>query len=130
MRLTASALLAAAIALTPASPAVDTAPPPRPAAPAGEYVKKGNRADTVRATLAAHGLPNREGKWYYIGPFDNTERSGFDHAYPPEKGVDLKATYPGKGGKRIAWTEFAAFAPGKVADLGKLFPDDKNWGVV
>jgi hypothetical protein len=132
MRLTAAALLAAAIALTPASPAVDTAPPPRAAKevlPANAYVARGNRADTVRATLASHGLPNLEGQWYYVGPFDNTERVGFDHAYPPENGVDLKATYPGKGGKRVAWTEFAAFTPGKVADLAKLFPDDKDWGV-
>ena len=54
--------------------------------PPNEYINKGNRADSVRATLASHGLPNLEGKWYYAGPFDNTERAGFDFAYPPEKG--------------------------------------------
>ena len=64
--------------------------------PQGEYVKKATRAETVRATLASFGLPNLEGKWYSVGPFDNTDRQAFDTVYPPEKAVDLKATYAGK----------------------------------
>ena len=28
------------------------------------------------------------GSWYTIGPFENKGGSGFDKAYPPEKGVD------------------------------------------
>ena len=53
------------------------------------------------ATLASFGLPNLEGKWYYAGPFDNADNAGFDAAYPPEKEVDLKATYTGKGGRKV-----------------------------
>ena len=82
----ASALLLTltSLALVPAQP------------PAGEYVKKGTRADTVRATLASFGRPNLEGTWYYCGPFDNSDRQAFDTAFPPEKKVDLKANYTGK----------------------------------
>src|SRR5687768_11917753 len=100
--------LPAALVITLASsliPATDVAPPPRavlprapeprPAGaeslPPNEYINRGNRADSVRATLASHGLPNLEGTWHYLGPFDNSERAGFDFAYPPEKGVNLNA---------------------------------------
>ena len=37
-------------------------------------------------------------KWQVIGPFDNTEREGFDTAFPPEKEIKLDATYDGKSG--------------------------------
>src|SRR5579872_1774561 len=127
MRFIASTILAAftaVIAITSIS-----AQPPATSQPKGttsqEYVKKGNRADTVRATLASFGLPNLEGNWYYIGPFDNEERGGFDFAYPPEKAIDLKATYPGKGGQKAAWKAFSGFKPGTIVDLTKLFPNDK-----
>ena len=107
LRLAALAALVAVVALAPAdSPAIDPAPAPRPTgraeAAAAEYVKKDSRADTIRATLASHGLPNLEGKWYYAGPFDNTEGAGFDFVYPPEKSVDLKANYAGRAGARSA----------------------------
>jgi hypothetical protein len=90
-------------------------------APKGEYVKKDTRAETVRATLASHGLPTLDGKWYSAGPFDNPERQGFNTAYPPEKGVDLKATYSGKRGQPVTWKEFADFKPGTVVPLDRLF---------
>lgn len=35
-------------------------------------------------------------KWSVIGPFDNTDLKGFDTVYPPEKELDLKATYDSK----------------------------------
>ncbi|MCI0699668.1 MAG: SMP-30/gluconolactonase/LRE family protein [Planctomycetia bacterium] len=112
-----------AVALTHSS-----AQPPKE--PAGEYVNKGNRPDSARATLASFGLPTLEGKWYYIGPFDNTDRAGFDFAYPPEKKVDLKATHEGKGGRKVSWKEYTDFAPGKLLDLQKLFPKDRKNAVV
>jgi hypothetical protein len=124
------AAIAAAIAITPTNAQPPIAPKPRLIQPKREYVDKGNRADTVRATLASHGLPNLEGKWYYIGPFDNTERSGFDYAYPPETVIDLKATYPGKRGQKATWKEYGGFRPGTVVDLMKLFPNDKQDAVV
>lgn len=107
----------------PQAPQPRTAEPPKPV---GQYVRKGNRADTVRATLASHGLPNLEGKWYHAGPFDNLNQEGFDFVYPPEKGVDLKASYIGKGARKVTWKEFTTFTPGKVIDLTPLYEDRTN----
>jgi Glucose / Sorbosone dehydrogenase len=98
----------------------------------GEYVKKGNRADTIRATLASFGMPNLEGKWYYAGPFDNAYGNGFDAQYAPEKEkpISLKSTYVGKNGQKFGWKELPKFELGKIYDLAKLFPNDKTDGVV
>ena len=40
--------------------------------------------------------------WYLVGPFDNTEMSGFDTTYPPEETVDLAASYDGKE-EEVRW---------------------------
>ncbi len=98
--------------------------------PAGEYVKKATRTETVKATLASHGLPNLAGKWYFAGPFDNAEKKGFDFAYPPEKKLDLKDAFTGKGDAKFGWKEYRAFELGKVLDLAGLFPNDRTWSVV
>lgn len=45
--------------------------------------------------------------WHLIGPFDNTDRAGFDTVYPPELGIDLSAEYPGKGGSPVKWQAYA-----------------------
>ena len=109
-----------------AAVAVTFAQPPKTPTPKGEYVKKGSRSLTIRATLASHQLPNLVGKWYSVGPFDNSERQAFDTAYPPEKAVDLKATYPGKKGKKIGWKEFKDFPVGTLINLAALFPGDES----
>jgi len=45
--------------------------------------------------------------WHLLGPFDAPGTTGFELVLPPETqvktGVDLKATYVGKGGGRIKW---------------------------
>ncbi|MBA4066623.1 MAG: hypothetical protein C0501_23545 [Isosphaera sp.] len=120
--------IALAVALAAAVPLV--AQQPKQPALKGEYVNKGNRNDSIRATLASFGLPNLEGTWHHAGPFDNAGKAGFDAAYGPEKGVDLKATYPGKGGKQVGWQEFKGFAPGKVVNLINLYPGTKRDAVV
>jgi hypothetical protein len=98
------------------------------AAPTPAYVKKATRAETAVASLRAAGLPTLEGKWYYVGPFDNTEGAGFDTAYPPEREIDLGKTYPGKDGVKAAWKPLADFKVGQVVDL-KRFPDNDNAAV-
>lgn len=113
MRLPAFAALAVAAAV---SLVTVTAQPPK----AGEFVNKGNRPASAAATLASHGLPDLQGKWYFAGPFDNTDGKAFDFAFPPEKGVDLKATYAGKGGAKVQWKEFTGFKTGAVIDLSKV----------
>lgn len=45
-------------------------------------------------------------RWYLLGPFNAPERSGFDESFPPEKAVDLAASYAGKDGKEIEWQLF------------------------
>jgi putative membrane-bound dehydrogenase-like protein len=52
--------------------------------------------------------------WYIVGPFDNgADDKGLDEIFGPEKGIDLKATYPGKAGK-VAWKTVKPDARGYV----------------
>lgn len=112
----------AVLALVAVTPVAFLAAQQKPKADQPEYVKKGTRVETVRAALAATGLPDLGGRWHYAGPFDNTDGAGFDFAYPPERGVDLKATYAGKRGATVTWKVVPKFEPGKVLDLAPLFP--------
>ncbi len=98
--------------------------------PDGKYVKKGTRGDTAAATLASFGLPTLQGPWRFAGPFDNADKKGFDEAYPPEKGVDLKAEYTGKGGAKFGWAEYKKFALGQILDLKPLCPKSPNDAVI
>jgi hypothetical protein len=61
--------------------------------------------------------------WHYIGPFDNPGNKGFDTAYPPEKQIDLKGSYDGKGGK-VSWRE-GKFIDGQNNNLA-LFKNNEN----
>jgi hypothetical protein len=47
-------------------------------------------------------------EWYVVGPFDGLGKKSFKTAYPPEKGVDLAATFDGKGGKKLRWQRLSA----------------------
>ncbi len=53
-------------------------------------------------------------QWCVIGPFDNTDRKGFDTVFPPEQKIELQASYPGKG-KEVKWQEFTS-----ADELGKI----------
>ena len=53
-------------------------------------------------------------KWQVIGPFDNTGTKGFDTVFPPEKEIELDATYDGKSGP-VKWQPFES-----TDDYGKL----------
>ncbi|MBL8799558.1 MAG: protein kinase [Planctomycetia bacterium] len=102
----------------PPSSALATIKATEKSAPVG-YVARASREESLLATLAAHGLPNLQGPWYVIGPFDNPDRKGFDAVYGPEEGIDLKRSYPGKGGQILSWQEWAEFQPGDLATLPK-----------
>lgn len=43
--------------------------------------------------------------WYVIGPFNAHGMKGFQTTYPPEKKVDLTASYEGKG-KAVSWKRY------------------------
>ncbi len=87
------------------------------------YVKKATRVETVVATLKASGLPALDGKWYYIGPFDNTDGIGHEFVYPPEKEIDFTKSYDGKG-EKAEWKEFKNFPLGQIVDLKKFKTSD------
>lgn len=75
----------------------------------------------MEVDLKAHyGLIDR---WVLVASFDNTGMKGYEVAYEPEKGVDLKAAYAGKGEKPARLVDFTTSDPlGKVdlnAALGK-----------
>jgi hypothetical protein len=47
-------------------------------------------------------------RWLLLGPFDNSGGVGFNNIYPPEKGIDIKTAYQGKGNQEVHWKEWAA----------------------
>lgn len=60
-------------------------------------------------------------QWKVIGPFDNSEREGFDRVYPPELKIDLSAELEGKSGT-VAWKD----AEAEQQDFDKLGMVDLN----
>jgi hypothetical protein len=62
-------------------------------------------ADALAKLGVAVDLPTHFGfitHWKVIGPFDNTNFTGFDAVFPPEQKFDLAGEYEGKIGK-VAW---------------------------
>src|SRR5205823_5547518 len=55
--------------------------------------------------LAQKLVPPKFGEWHHIGPFDDTGRKGFATAYPPEKEINLGATYDGKNKAKVKWNK-------------------------
>ncbi len=91
-----------------------------------EYMKKPSRASTAVATLTSAGLPTLAGTWYYAGPFDNTNKTGFDTKFAPEVKFDLKDNFSGKGGAQFGWAEYKNFKLGEVLNLKPLCPKNEN----
>ncbi len=63
--------------------------------------------------------------WHLIGPFDNTEKRGFDVAYPPEQTIDFAATYRGKVGD-VRWVEHRTSDEYGIVDLNVIFDRPKE----
>jgi hypothetical protein len=89
------------------------------------YIKMATARETWEASTRATGAAIEYGPWYYIGPFDSTGGAGFDAQYPPEKQVDLAASYQGKAGRTIRWQRGDRFSDG-VANSLTIF-DDNDW---
>ncbi|MCS6849708.1 MAG: hypothetical protein NZ700_00895 [Gemmataceae bacterium] len=80
----------------------------------------------VTVDLAAHfGFIT---DWLLAAPFDNTNGIGFAAVYPPEKGVDVNATYVGKNGLKFGWKPTTTSDPFGKVDLNKVI--GKYMGVV
>ncbi len=65
-------------------------------------------------------------RWHLAAPFDHTGRKGWAVAYPPEKGVDLKATYKGKDDAEVKWQEASTDDPHGLIDLNKELKNYKG----
>ena len=65
--------------------------------------------------------------WHIVGPFDNTNKKGFDAVYPPEEKIDYSADYAGKE-DRVMWIDFTTADEYGAVDLNKTL--GKHMGVV
>jgi len=65
--------------------------------------------------------------WSVIGPFDNTgeDLPGYDAIYPPEKEINLEATYAGKRGEPVRWHQAKA-QPNGYLNLLSAFSEFKD----
>ncbi|MFC1758415.1 hypothetical protein ACFL2H_06555 [Planctomycetota bacterium] len=64
--------------------------------------------------------------WHLVAPFDNTNKSGFDKIYPPERSVDLTESYNGKAGKKVAWVVHSTDDQFGMVNLKGVFGKNKG----
>ncbi len=84
-------------------------------------------AGDVAAAKAVEAPLGRLTAWQLIGPFENDQNSGYDVAYPPERGVDLAGRYPGKQAE-VAWRRVPGTTlAGRVCLDCLVYPS--TWGV-
>jgi len=63
--------------------------------------------------------------FFFLGPFDNTDKKGLDKKYEPEDSIDLNKTYKGMNDANIKWSRPFSYDDSGYVDLNKLFkPDD------
>ncbi len=65
-------------------------------------------------------------EWALVAPFDNSRMAGFNVAYPPEKGVDLSATYTAKASKKATWGGYRTTSNRGVVDLNDALGREKG----
>ena len=78
-------------------------------------IAKKLKEQAVTVDLAAHFGFVRT--WQLVAPFDNPKGKSFAVAYPPEKGVDLTASYKGKAGAECRWVPFTTEDPYGAVNL-------------
>jgi len=62
-------------------------------------------------------------EWRIIGPFpSDSDNTGLDRAYPPERSIDLGATYTGADDRRVAWERWQVNEADGVVPLHALMP--------
>jgi len=64
-------------------------------------------------------------RWKVIGPFDNTGEKGYDVVYPPERGIDLEGSYPGKKGS-VKWFDHVTGDDYGTVDFNKVIAEEKG----
>lgn len=63
--------------------------------------------------------------WHVIGPFDNTDRTGFEKVFPPEQQVNLQQELPGKAGK-VGWTKHTTDDEYGMVDFNPVLGTEKE----
>lgn len=107
------------------------------------YEKKGDYESAVNAYIKAgeispaspwaiYGLRRIDGirlagdkrlvkDWYFLGPFDNSDKKGLKRPLSPEKKIELKATYAGKNNTPVKWFRPFDYEASGYVDLNMLF---------
>ena len=78
-------------------------------------------SESLKRLGAKVDLPKHFGflmRWHSIGPFDNTNRNGFEKVYPPENEINLKSEYEGKG-QAARWKQIESYDPFGKIDFNK-----------
>lgn len=78
-------------------------------------------AETLKNLGVAVDLPRHFGfltQWKLVGPFDNSNLTGFATVFPPENSVNLSAVYPGKAGE-VAWFDHQSSDKYGMVDLNR-----------
>jgi hypothetical protein len=65
-------------------------------------------------------------QWHLAAPFEHKGGSGWNVAYPPEKGVDLTATYKGKDDTEVKWVPVTSNDAQGVVDINKAIKQYKG----
>jgi hypothetical protein len=63
--------------------------------------------------------------WHTVGPFDNTERTGFDKRFRPEEQTGLDQKYK-NAGKIITWSPFSTTEEFGMLDINKQYGEIKE----
>jgi hypothetical protein len=82
-----------------------------------------------KGPVATGSQPLAFGKWYYLGPFDNSGGRGFATVYPPEKEIAPSKKYQGKNGDEAVWRE-GKFTDGEVNNLFLFRPENNVQSVI
>jgi hypothetical protein len=80
------------------------------------------------AIVGVNPIPSREnfaGEWNLIGPFEAPDMNFLTVAFPPEKEVNLRRSYPGKGGQSVSWRQVKALPNGYVPLNQLLQPNEQ-----
>ncbi len=65
-------------------------------------------------------------QWRVVGPFDDEGKRGFETVHPPERALELEASYPGKGGDAV-WREVATeVVEAGFVHLGAALPREQE----
>lgn len=91
-----------------------------------KHARDRDQITTICTELKKHGVEIDQTRhfgfvtrWLLVGPFDNVKGVGYHNVYPPEKGVDVKASYAGKNSEMVRWKEISTDKALGLVDLNE-----------